>query len=126
METPFPRNDTSACAETVRSTIKVAGNGDGAGHSGSRAAKAPTVVLPSSVDRIRASPRRAPGIQPGLGLLDGHVVGQGPPEPLGGHVVGLPHDALAVAAPRRTGSNRDAVELGDARERGADLPGARG
>src|SRR5450759_5156768 len=54
----FPRKDTNAWAETVRATLRVAGNGDGTGRRGSAAARAPTVVFPPVVDRTRASPRR--------------------------------------------------------------------
>src|SRR5450759_3321578 len=54
----FPRKDTNAWAETVRATLRVAGNGAGTGRSGSPAASTPTVVLPSGVDRTRASPWR--------------------------------------------------------------------
>ncbi len=66
----------------------------------------------------------APGIEPGLGLLDGDVIGKGPPEPLRGHVVGLLHHALAVPAARRARAHADAIVLGHRRERRADPPGA--
>src|SRR4029077_3892641 len=56
----LPRNDTSAWAETVRGTDRVAGNGaGGAGRRGSAPARVATLALPSAAARIRTSPRRA-------------------------------------------------------------------
>lgn len=68
----------------------------------------------------------APSLEPGLCFLDRDIVGQGPPEPLRGNVVGLLHDALAVPAPRRTRLHGHAVVLRDGRERRRHLPGRRG
>ena len=56
-------------------------------------------------------------VHTGLGLLDGEIVGQGAPPALGGGVVDLLHHALAVAAPRRTDRDRDAVVFGHPGER---------
>ena len=66
----------------------------------------------------------APGVQELLGLLGRDVVGQGAPEPLRGDVVGLLHDALAVAAPRRARPHGHAVVLGHRGERRGDPPGS--
>src|SRR5690606_33492229 len=65
----------------------------------------------------------APGIEAGLGRLDGDVVGQGPPPALRGGVNGLLDHALAVAASWWTDRDLHAVVLGDRGERRADLPG---
>ena len=61
-------------------------------------------------------------VQPGLGLPEGGLVGQGPPPALRRGVVGLLHHSLAVTAPRRADRDLDPVVLGDLGERGRDPP----
>ena len=68
----------------------------GTGRSGSAAAIVTTLAFPSPVGRILVSAEGGEPVAVGLGLLDGQVVGEGPPPALRGGVVGLLHHPLAV------------------------------
>jgi hypothetical protein len=67
--------------------------------------------------------QRAEPVEPGLSVLDRHLVGQGAPPALSGGVVGLLHHTLAVPGPRWADRHRHAVVLRDAGEARGDLAG---
>ena len=58
-----------------------------------------------------------------MGLLDGQIVGDCAPPPLGCSVIGLLYRTFAVAAAGWADGNGDTVILGDAREAGRDATG---
>src|SRR3954465_10336840 len=106
----------------------------GTGRSGSPAATTATEALRSPAGgRGPAVAGRGPEpcvaaepgevVDRGLGLLDGELVGQGPPPALGSGVVDLLHYAFAVPGPGRADAHTDAVVLRDAGERAAYLAG---
>ena len=58
-------------------------------------------------------------------MFDGDVIGQGPPPPLRGAVVGILDDTFAVAVTRWTDRNLDPVRFGHTSETGGDPTGRR-